>query len=402
MTKVYQIEKRSVYQAWLRVRQNKGAAGCDGLSIQEIEANYKNYLYKLWNRMSSGSYLASPVKKVSIPKPGGKERILGIPTVLDRIAQMVVKDRIEAKLESTFHPDSFGYRPNRSAHDAIGTVRKRNWDYVWVIDLDIQNFFDSIPHHLMVEIVERRVEEKWAKLYIRRWLEASIQDEKGEVRKRTQGTPQGGVLSPLLSNLYLDEVFDWWITKWNPYIKFVRFADDIIIHCNSLESAQRTLEAIKERFSKFGLTIHPEKTRIICTKVNGKEIDYPFCKFTFLGYDFQPRQVKKADGRIELGYIPAVSLEAKVRIKQAVRSWKWRQRVDKSPKDLALAANPMIRGWINYYGKFARYELNYVLNYIDMRLVKWIKSKYKISGHRRAWEKLTLIKKDFPKLFAHW
>ncbi|WP_052046350.1 group II intron reverse transcriptase/maturase [Candidatus Paracaedibacter symbiosus] len=228
MTKVYQIEKRLVYHAWLKVRQNKGAAGCDGLSIQEIEADYKNHLYKLWNRMSSGSYMASPVKKVSIPKQGGKERILGIPTVMDRVAQMVVKEKIEAKLESTFHSDSFGYRPNRSAHDAIGTVRKRNWDYAWVIDLDIQNFFDSIPHEQMMEIVERRIEEKWAKLYIKRWLKASTQDEKGEVMKRTQGTPQGGVMSPLLANLYLDEVFDWWLDKEIPCVKFVRYADDSV------------------------------------------------------------------------------------------------------------------------------------------------------------------------------
>jgi group II intron reverse transcriptase/maturase len=401
---MYEIDKQLIYQSWLKVSDKEGAAGVDKLTIEEIEKDYKPHLYKLWNRMSSGSYMGSPVRKVEIPKSDGKKRILGIPTVLDRVAQTAAVKVIETRLDAEFHEDSYGYRPKRSAHQAIGQARERCFKFPWVVDLDIQGFFDTIPHDLLMEMVERRIEEKWIKLYIKRWLEASMQDSQGNITKREQGTPQGGVISPLLANMYLDEVFDWWITKEYPGVKFERYADDIIVHCNSYAESRRILESIEARMAQYGLKLHPEKTKIVYCKCAGRKEAYPGVTFTFLGYDWKPRGcINRATGKKTTTYTPAVSSKAKKKIKDKIRGWKIKQKIHMELADIANSINATLQGWKAYYGKFRKSELDETLKYLDEQLVKWIRKKYKFKDSwAKAWAKLKAIRRSDPSLFSHW
>ena len=265
-SKPFCISKHVVLEAWRRVKANQGAAGVDKESISDVESNLKDNLYRLWNRMSSGSYLPPPVRTVSIPKAGGGERKLGIPTVMDRVAQMVVKMQLEPDLEPLFHEDSFGYRPFRSAHDALGKARKRCWDNDWVIDLDIKGFFYNIPHDLLLKAVRKHARERWVVLYIERWLKAPAQDEEGHQSERSKGTPQGGVISPLLANLFLHYGFDHWMAKHHPQTPFERYADDAIIHCRTRAQAEQLLEALRERLAVCGLELNLKKTRIVYCK----------------------------------------------------------------------------------------------------------------------------------------
>jgi RNA-directed DNA polymerase len=242
--KPFQIDKMLIYKAWLTVKSNHGAAGVDKLDIEAVEKDYKKLLYKLWNRMSSGSYMASAIRKVEIPKNDGNGvRILGIPTILDRIAQTAVVKLLEPRLDPKFDQDSYGYRPGKSAHDALAQARSRCLKIPYVIDLDIRDFFNSIPHDKLMEIVEKEVPEIWAKMYIKRWMKASQQDSEGNITERLQGLSQGGAISPLLANIYLNVVFDKWIRANFPDILFERYSDDIIIHCSSLKRAEYIREA---------------------------------------------------------------------------------------------------------------------------------------------------------------
>ena len=400
--KVYDISKQLIFEAWLLVAKNDGAAGIDKLTIEEIQQDYEKHLYKLWNRMSSGSYLASPVRKVAIPKGDGKERILGIPTVLDRVAQRAAVKTVEERIDSEFHEDSYGYRPRKSAHHAIDKTRERCFHYPWVVDLDIQGFFDTIAHDQMLEMVERRIEEPWIKLYVKRWLKAAMQDAQGNITSREQGTPQGGVISPLLANMYLDEVFDWWLNQTFPMVRFERYADDIIIHCNSKVEAQEVLSAVKERMSQYGLTLHPEKTKIIYCKKEGREGDYPNVTFTFLGYQWKPRAAKGTNGKRHLVFTPAISTKAQQKIKDTIRSWKLKSKIQFELTSIAKAANKRLRGWIAYYGRHRKSELRDCLQYLDEKLIQWVRKKYKINSYAEAWDKLKAFRQSNPKLFAHW
>jgi RNA-directed DNA polymerase len=402
--KPYCISKQIVWGAYERVKANKGAAGVDEESIEEFEKNLKDNLYKLWNRMSSGSYFPPPVRIVEIPKGDGKMRKLGIPTVSDRIAQMVVKLYLEPVIDSQFHPDSYGYRPGKSAIDAVGSARKRCWKYDYVIDLDIKGFFDNLDHELVMKAVRKHTDSKWMLLYIERWLKAPAQDKEGKLENRTKGTPQGGVISPLLANLFLHYAFDEWMKRNYPYNPFERYADDAVVHCKTEAEANELRKAIEQRLANCKLELHPEKTKIVYCKDDDRRKEYPNEKFDFLGYTFRARRSKNRWGKYFINFTPAVSNKAKKKMTSTMRSWGMHLRSDKTLGDLSRMFNPIIRGWMNYYGKLYKSELYSVAKIANRTLSRWAMRKYKkLKRHkRRAQQWIAKIAKREPTLFAHW
>ncbi|HXC62349.1 MAG TPA: group II intron reverse transcriptase/maturase, partial [Nitrospiria bacterium] len=340
--KPFCISKKEVWEAYKRVKENKGAAGIDEQTIEDFEKGLKKNLYKIWNRMSSGSYFPPPVRTVKIPKKNGGERKLGIPTVADRIAQQVVKARLEPEVEPLFHADSYGYRPKKSALDAVGQARARCWRYDWIVDLDIKSFFDNLDQKLLLRAVEKHAPERWVVLYIERWLKAPMQEEDGRLFPRERGTPQGGVVSPLLANLFLHYALDRWLAANHPQVPFERYADDVIAHCRTEKEAQEIRTAIAERLQSCGLELHPEKTKIVYCKDDLRRRRYPNEKFDFLGYTFQPRRSKNRKGKFFINFSPAVSNKAAKAIRDTFRSWKLHQRSDKAIEDLSRMFNPII------------------------------------------------------------
>jgi len=403
-TKSYVISKFVVWEAYKRVKGNKGSSGVDGETLEAFEKNLKNNLYKLWNRMSSGTYFPPPVKLVEINKKDGGKRPLGIPTVTDRIAQMVVKMTLEPKLEPCFHADSYGYRPGKSALDAVGKVRERCWRYNWVIDLDIKGFFNNLDHDLLKLALQRHNPERWEMFYIDRWLKAPVQQLDGSLAKRSKGTPQGGVISPLLANLYLHYAMDEWMRIKYPNAPFARYADDSVVHCRTEKEAKEILLSLKERLLQCGLELHPEKTKIVYCKDDDRRGDYPVTKFDFLGYTFRNRRSKNRWGKYFVNFSPAVSNSAKKSIRQEMRSWKVHLRSDKSLEDISHMFNPILRGWINYYGKYYKTELYCVFRHFNRTLTRWAMRKYKkLRGRkRRAEYRLGKIAMKQPNLFYHW
>ncbi|MGH8625191.1 MAG: group II intron reverse transcriptase/maturase [Gammaproteobacteria bacterium] len=402
--KPFCIPKRLVWEAYKRVKANRGAAGVDDQSIEEFEQDVKNNLYKLWNRLSSGSYFPPPVKRVEIKKRDGGMRPLGIPTVSDRIAQAVVKGHLEPELEKHFHPDSYGYRPGKSALDAVGVARKRCWRYAWVLDLDIRAYFDTIPHDLLLKAIRKHTDCPWVLLYIERWLQAPVQLEDGTLEPREKGTPQGSVVSPLLANLFLHYAFDRWMAKYHPNIPFERFADDILCHCCSEAQAQWLKRTLERRFADCGLELHPEKTKIVYCKDEDRRGQYPNETFDFLGYTFRARRSKNRWGKYFVNFSPGVSNAAAKAIRQSIRGWQLGCRVDKRIDDLARMFNPIIRGWMIYYGRYYKSALYPTLRHLDRCLARWAMAKYKrLRRHRRRAEhRVRGIMRRDPGLFAHW
>ena len=402
--KPFCITKRQVWEAYKRVKANKGAAGVDGQEIEDFEQDLKGNLYKLWNRLASGSYFPPPVLRVEIPKGDGRMRPLGIPTVADRVAQTVVKQYLEPELEKHFHPDSYGYRPGKSALDAVGMARKRCWKSDWVLDLDIKGFFDNIDHELMMRAVRRHTEDKWVLLYIERWLKAPIEQQDGTRTLPQKGTPQGGVASPLLANLFLHYAFDKWMEREHPDISFERYADDAVCHCKSETQTQALKHELSERMNEVGLELHPEKTKIVYCKDEDRREDYPTITFDFLGYTFRPRRSKNRWGKYFINFTPAISNKAAKAIRQQMRSWRWHRRSDKSLEDLSRMFNANIQGWINYFGRYYKSAMYPTLRSLDRRLVRWATRKYKrLRGHRRRADQwLQRIARKHPGLFAHW
>ena len=295
--KSFEIPKRLVYEAWEKVRANNGAPGVDAVSIAEFERKERDNLYKLWNRMSSGSYLPGPVRAVEIPKDhGAGVRTLGVPNTADRVAQTAAAMLLEEKLEPIFHPDSYGYRPGRSAHDALAVTRKRCWKQDWVFDLDVRAFFDSVPHDLMLKAVAHHTDERWVLLYIERWLKAPMQMPDGTLRAREKGTPQGSPISPLLANLFMHYAFDRWMDREYPGCPFERYADDVVVHCDTEEQARELLAAIAERLGTVGLELHPDKTKIVYCKDANRRGTAEHTSFDFLGYTFRGRRAKASGG----------------------------------------------------------------------------------------------------------
>lgn len=398
------ITKRQVWEAYKKVKANRGSAGVDSISLEDYEVSLEDNLYKLWNRLASGSYFPPPVLEVEIPKKDGRIRKLGIPTVGDRIAQMVVKEGLEPEVEPLFHRNSFGYRPGRSAHDAIEKARTQCWRCDWVIDLDIKGLFDSLDHKLLMRAVRKHTKEKWVLMYIERWLKAPIEEQNGRTKERTRGTPQGGVISPLLANIFLHHVFDKWIEKEFPGVEFERYADDIIVHCKSLTQATHVLNKIRERLEKCGLELNAEKTKIVYCKDSNRKAEFKYTEFTFLGYTFRARPTRSPKGRRFKSFSPAVSKEALKKMAREIRRLKIHRRTEMSIEEIAKMLNPKLRGWIYYYGKFRLICLKHFLHRLNVRLLKWIRNKYKALRYRvraaKSW--LKNVYKNNPALFAHW
>lgn len=403
-TKSYEISKTVVWEAYKKVKANKGAAGIDNESIKVFEESLKDNLYKIWNRMSSGSYFPPPVKAVEIPKKSGGVRILGIPTVSDRIAQMTAKMYFEPLVEPYFHQDSYGYRANKSAIDAVAITRKRCWRYNWVLEFDIRGLFDNIDHELLMTAVKKHTDCKWVILYIERWLKTPFQNREGKVIKRTSGTPQGGVISPVLANLFLHYVFDKWMEINCPNNPWARYADDGIAHCKTRQEAENLLEKLKERFGKCKLELHPDKTKIVYCKDDDRKEEHEEIKFDFLGYTFRPRRSKSKYGKFFINFTPAVSNKAKKAIRKVIHDWRMHLKPDKNLNDLSKMFNPIIRGWINYYCCFYKSGLYPVLRHINMALTRWVRRKYKKFGKHRKRAEVWLgkIARRDPKLFSHW
>lgn len=398
------ITKRQVWEAYKRVKANRGAAGVDGQTIEQFDEDVSNNLYKLWNRMASGSYMPRAVRRVEIPKPDGGSRPLGIPTVADRIAQTVVKQHLEPRLEEHFHEDSYGYRPGKSARQALERARRRCWDYPWVVDLDIKGFFDTIDHALLTRALQKHTSERWVLLFVRRWLQAPVELADGQTHVRALGTPQGGVISPLLANLFLHYVFDTWLRRHHPDVPFERYADDALCHCRTRQQAEAVLAQLTQRFAECGLTLHPLKTRLVYCKDDDRRGEYPETSFDFLGYTFRARRSKNRWGKFFVNFSPGMSAKAGKRVRQEIRDWKLPARSDKTLDDLARMFDRQIRGWVNYYGAFYKSAMYPTLRHLDRKLVLWATRKYKrLRGHRRrAAHWLERIAREKPSMFAHW
>lgn len=402
--KPFEISKYVVMDAWEKVRQNRGSAGIDGVTIEQYEANLKDNLYKLWNRMSSGSYMPKPVKQVLIPKKNGKMRPLGIPTVEDRVAQMVVKTYLEPACEQRFVEDSYGYRPAKSALDAVSAARKRCWKYDWVVEFDIVGLFDNIDHDLLFKAVDTVNDRKWVRLYLYRWCTAPVVDAQGDVHERTSGTSQGGVTSPLLANLFLHYAFDKWMEREFPFCPFERYADDAVVHCRTRGEAERLLAKLDARMRECRLQLHPDKTRIVYCKDKDRRGDYPVTQFDFLGYTFAPLFIVDRTGRGQVNFLARASKASCKSFRAKVKGMNLHSRAHSKIEMLAEDMNPMIRGWLQYFTKFCKSAVRQTMRYINERLVKWAMCKYKrFRGHkRRATKWLKELAEREPNMFAHW
>ena len=402
--KSFEISKQLVMEAYKRVKANRGTSGIDDVTIADFESNLKGNLYKIWNRMCSGSYLPPAVKLVEIPKSNGGKRPLGIPTVGDRVAQMVVVMTIEPDIEPHFHEDSYAYRPKKSALDAVEKAKDRCYTFHWVLDLDIKGFFDNIDHELLIKALERHVKCKWAMMYIKRWLTVPYQLKDGTQVERTKGVPQGSAIGPILATLFLHYTFDEWMRRNHSNISFERYADDTICHCVSQKQAEFIHRAIKKRFAECKLELNEEKTKIVYCKRNHRNIEYECIQFDFLGYTFKPRRSIDTHGEVFLNFSPAVSKKARTKIWETVRDWNQKYWVQMKLEDIAKQINPVIQGWINYYGKFNPGVLKEVLKRINLKLSRWIRDKFK--GFRKfktqAIHRLGDIALKNPDLFAHW
>jgi len=403
--KPYDISKRLVWEAWKQVKENRGAAGVDSVSLAMFEKDLKRNLYKIWNRMSSGSYFPPPVRLVEIPKATGGVRPLGIPTVADRVAQTVVKMVLEPQVEPLFHPHSYGYRPGRSALDAVGAARECCWTFDWVVDLDIKSFFDTIPHDLIEKAVARHTDLAWVNLYVGRWLRAPVAHADGTLRERTRGTPQGSVVSPLLANLFLHYAFDLWMQRTFPGVRFERYADDAIVHCRNEWQSRSIMEAIRHRLAECGLELHPGKTRIVYCKDDRRRKKYEQVTFDFLGYTFQPRFAKNRRDERFIGFLPAISTKAAKAIRKTIREWRMAStRNHQCLEDLADLINPAVRGWMNYYGRYYRTKCVEVLRHINDALAKWVRRKYKRFRYRKraAVHWLGRLARRDPNILVLW
>ena len=403
INKPFSISKRLVFDAWEGVKENKGGAGIDAVRIKDYEKSLGNNLYKLWNRMSSGSYFPQPVKLVEIPKKNGGKRPLGIPSVEDRIAQNAVVLAITERLDKEFHKDSYAYRPGRNAHDALSVARQRCWKYDWILDMDISKFFDTINHELLMKAVTLHITEKWILLYIDRWLKVPYETVEGERIERTMGVPQGSVIGPVLANLFMHYVFDKWMQIHYPQIPFERYADDTICHCRTKTEAEQVKVVIMNRLSACGLTLNEEKTRIVYCKDSFHKDNHDEVSFDFLGYTFRPRKARSnKTGKVFTSFLPAISQKSKDHIQETIRSWQLYRKKDLIEVEVQMEAS--VRGWINYYGKFYPSCVRSYLQTLNHAIVRWAVGKYKRfkGSFKRAWQWLISVHHKNPKFFYHW
>lgn len=402
--KPFVVPKRLIWDAYQRVKANRGAAGVDGQSISDFDRNLSRNLYQIWNRMSSGCYFPPAVKAVPIPKKSGGERILGVPTVSDRIAQTVVTMTLEPILEPVFHDDSYGYRRGKSAHDALAVTRKRCWERDWVLEYDIRGLFDHIDHTLLMKALRHHCQDRWVLLCVERWLTAPMQSRDGTQESRSVGTPQGGPLSPVLANLFLHYALDRWLTVNHKDIPFCRYADDGILHCRSEDEAHYLRERLALRLRDCGLEMHPTKTRVVYCKDSRRTETHEQIQFDFLGYTFRPRRTVSRNGRPLLGFTPAVSRQAMTAMRQSIRRWHLTHRSELSLDQLAQVLAPRVRGWINYYCRFRGSEFQPVADHLDRTIIRWAMRKHKrLRGRKmRAISWLAGMKRKQPNMFTHW
>jgi len=404
-TKTQPVSKEQVWTAWKRVKQGGKGMGVDQISMEEIATNLRKYLYPLWNRLASGSYFPPPVREVPIPKGNGKERNLGIPTILDRVAQEVIRAELEKIVEPLFHPSSYGYRPGKSAHNALEQCARNCWERWYVVDVDIKNFFDSIDQEQMKKILRKYTSQKHILLYCERWLKAPVLKRNGELQARSKGTPQGGVISPLLANLYLHEAFDSWMQQHHSIMVFERYADDLVIHTRSIEQSNFILDKLRARLKEYSLKLHPQKTRIVyCYRTarfykEGKDIPV---SFDFLGFTFKPRLCLKSNGERFWGFRPAISKKSQKRIIGELRKLAIHKWVSHDIHSLANTLSAKIRGWINYYGIFRISEMWWVFRILNIRIAKWARNKYRLRSFAKSYGWLKRIMMWYPNTFVHW
>ena len=405
-TKSVPISREMIWTAYKKVRSNQGSEGIDEVSMFEYDANRSQHLYKLWNRMASGSYFPPPLKEVEIPKKDGSSRKLGIPTISDRVGQMVIKEYLEPRFEKIFSDHSYAYRPGKDAHGALASVRENCRLFNWVIDVDIKGFFDNIDHGKLLKAVEKHVNEKWCIMYIKRWLQAPVLSKSGNlIEKESKGTPQGGVISPLLANLFLHYAIDKWLERTHVTVKYVRYADDVILHCKSKVQADYVLSNLKRRLQDCGLELHPEKTKVVYCKDYRRQESHSNVKFDFLGYSFQPRStMSKKTGSMFLGFDCAISISSKKQIVDKMRELEIPKLTHKCIVGVAQFLAPYIRGWINYYGRFRLSMLNPIFQLLNRKLVQWARKRYKRykNSINRAYDWLKRIRNQFPGLFPQW
>lgn len=403
--RVVPITYEMVATAYQKVRKGGKSPGVDGESWAEFESKgVEKELYVIWNRMASGSYIPREVKRIEIPKQDGSTRKLGIPTMRDRIAQEVVKDYMEKRIDIKFHANSYGYRPMKSSHEALKQVRKNVLEKDWVVDVDISKFFDEIDHELMLRAVEAMMEEKWVKMYVKRWLEMKVHLPNGEVEEhKGKGTPQGGVISPLLANLYLHYSLDQWLEKHYPKVSFVRYADDIVIHCATENEAQDLLTALKGRLTEVKLRVNEAKTKIVYCKDYRRKALHEKTQFGFLGFSFQPRSARSqiTAGSNYIVFSGEISRENQKHIREEIQECiNWRNTT-LEPEVIATMLNSKLRGWITYFEIFGKRQLRTTIRYVDTRLVKWLMRKHKV-GSRAATSLLGHLYGRKPHLFYHW
>lgn len=402
--KPFAIPKQAVVEAFRKVKANQGGPGVDGCTISDFEVGLRDRLYVIWNRMSSGSYFPPPVKAVEVPKPHGSGmRMLGVPTVADRVAQTVVARELEKVVEPKFHASSYGYRPGRSPLDAVEACRKRCFKYPWVLDCDIIGFFDNVPHDLIVKAVEANTRQKWVVLSVKRWLKAPLEHPDGTLEQRDRGTPQGSAISPLLANLFLHYAFDQWMAREIPSVPFERFCDDIVVHGASEKQIQHVGQRIAARLHEVGLQMHPDKTRIVYCQQDGRDGSYEHTSFTFLGFTFHRRAARGPGGTIFNGFLPAVSKDAMKKMSRVVHSWQLHRWTTLSLNELAAWVNKIVPGWLNYYGRYYRTALSPLLRRINAYILRWARKKYKrLRAFKRAMAWWGHVVRRDPNLFRHW